>query len=455
MTFLAPGFLFAAFAVAAAIVALHFIVTRQPRSSILPTTRFVPDTRATTIAPAQRPSDLPVMLLRVLMVLAAGAALARPVFRPERQPTARVLLIDVSRSATDSIAARDSGRANYRQGDAVVLFDSAARLLAGNVSDTLAQLVPTSRRGNLSAALISALRAASSIRDRADSLELVIISPFAREELNAATDSIRGLWPGKARLVRGGLGVSQSERALVPGKIDVSADSDDPVAVTAGMVRPDDGSNALIDRAPLRGASPSNGAATSGSSPVTVGGGALIDWPATRRPRGTVARTIVDTTGGLTTTDERVVAPFERRWLFPPDSLRGAEVIARWADGEPAAIERSVDAGCLRSVAIPVAGAGDLAIRQEFVRFVRSLSQPCARFSATIPADPSAVARLAGTGGLAPRAAFASPGDTRSTLAPWLLALAILAAVGELFVRNRMRNATVASAVSSAEARAA
>src|SRR5688500_1292427 len=37
MTFLAPGFLYAAFAVAAVIVGLHFIVTRQPRAGILPT----------------------------------------------------------------------------------------------------------------------------------------------------------------------------------------------------------------------------------------------------------------------------------------------------------------------------------------------------------------------------------------------------------------------------------
>ncbi|MGZ7081217.1 MAG: BatA domain-containing protein, partial [Thermoanaerobaculia bacterium] len=188
MTFLAPGFLYASLAVAAAIVALHFIVTRQPRAGILPTARFVPHTRATTVAPARQPSDFVLMLVRVLLVLAAGAGLARPILTPRRGAEARVILVDVSRSSTDSLAMRDSVRAMYRDRDAVVLFDSSARLVTRNVTDTLAALKPTIRRGSLSAALIAALRAGSALRDRDDSLELVIVSPFAREEFDAATD---------------------------------------------------------------------------------------------------------------------------------------------------------------------------------------------------------------------------------------------------------------------------
>jgi hypothetical protein len=156
MTFLAPGFVFASLAVAAAIVTLHFIVTRQPRAAILPTARFVPDTRATTVARARRPSDLLLMLLRVLTVLAAGAGLAKPVLTPSRRAEVRVILVDVSRSARDSMAIRDSVRAIYRDGDAVVVFDSASRVLTGNVVDTLGAIAPTRRRGNVSAALIAA-----------------------------------------------------------------------------------------------------------------------------------------------------------------------------------------------------------------------------------------------------------------------------------------------------------
>ncbi|HEX4681993.1 MAG TPA: BatA domain-containing protein, partial [Gemmatimonadaceae bacterium] len=230
MTFLAPGYLFASIAVAAVIVGLHFIVTQQPRASILPTARFVPDTRATTIAPANWPSDLLLLLLRLLTILAAGTALARPVLRPGRQPSARVVLVDVSRAAMDSVAFRDSVRANYRQGDALAVFDSVARVVTGNVGDSIAHLAPTQRRGNLGAALISAMRAGSTLRDRADSLDLVIVSPFAREELNAATDSIRRLWTGRARLVRAGMTASTNGQPIPPGRIAVSAGNDDPLA---------------------------------------------------------------------------------------------------------------------------------------------------------------------------------------------------------------------------------
>lgn len=445
MTFLAPGFLFASLAVAAAIIALHFIVTRQPRSAILPTARFVPDTRATTVAPARRPSDLPLMLLRVLLVLAAGAGLARPVLTPRRGAEARVILVDVSRSARDSIAIRDSVRAVYRDQDAVVLFDSSARLVAEKVGDSIAALRPTSRRGNVSAALIAALRAGSALRDRADSLELVIVSPFAREELDAATDTIRKLWPGKARLVR--VAVPVVDTVAAPSSLAISAAADDPLAVTVGLARSTATASGRIDR----------GDASSPLSGV-VSGGSLIDWPASTRPRFAVPRAARDTVGGVMAGDAVVVSTFDRQWSFPPDSLRGAEVIARWVDGEPAAVERPDGNGCVRSVAIPVTPVGDFVIRHDFVRFVASLTRPCSQITSLIPADPAVVAKLEGKGGLAPRAAFQPLTDAHSDLAPWLFALAIAAAIAQLFVRRGRDAKTVAShgeGSASSEARAA
>lgn len=443
MTFLAPGFLFAALAALAGIVALHFIVTRQPRAAVLPTARFVPDTRATTVAPAPRPSDLRLMFLRVLIVLAAGAGLARPVLKPSRAAEARVILIDVSRSARDSTAIRDSVRSIYRTHDAVVVFDSAARLLAGNVADSIGAFRPTDRRGNLSAALIAALRAGSSLQSRADSIELVIVSPFAREELDAATDSIRQLWPGKARLVRVAMPVPDTSGSS--GRLEARADPNDPLAVTASLVRGVSRNAALIDRRELQPV----------SSPAD--GRALIEWPASTRPRFAVRRAVRDTIGGVMAGDAIVVAAFDRQWSFPPDSLRGAEVIARWADGDPAAIERPDGFGCARSVAIPVTPVGDLVIRHDFVRLVAALSGPCAGATSLIPADPDAVAKLAGNGGLASREAFQPLTDVRSDLAPWFFALALAAAIVELFVRRRARNAKEARDSMSApnEARAA
>ena len=123
--------------------------------------------------------------------------------------------------------------------------------------------------------------------------------------------------------------------------------------------------------------------------------------------------------------------------MFPADSIRGTDVVARWIDGEPAAIETPSGTGCVRSVAVPVPAAGDLVIRKDFERFVAALSGDCASVTAAMPADDARVAMLAGTGGLAPREAFRPREDLRSALAPWLLGIAIVAAIAELFVRRR------------------
>jgi hypothetical protein len=398
------------------------------------------------------------MFLRVLLVIATGAGMAKPVFTPRRGAQARVILVDVSRSARDTIAIRDSVRAIIRNGDAVVVFDSSTRLVTGDIGAGTDSLRPTLRRGNLSAAMIAALRAGSSLRERADSLELVLVSPLAKEELDAATDSIRKLWPGKARLVR----VAVPTVGTAAGKLEITADANDPLRVTATLAGQEETGNgqqatgngkretgnALIDRGttqPLQAVSQSRE------------GGALIEWPASTRPRFAVPRAVKDTVGGVMAGESAVVATFERGWSYPPDSLRGGEVIARWVDGEPAAIEKPDAPGCVRSVAIPVTPVGDLVIRNEFVRLVASLSRPCAQTTSLIPADPSAVAKLEGKGGLAPRAAFQPVTDARSDLARWLFALALAAAIAELFARRRGRNAKARGEIHppSREARAA
>src|SRR4029079_1608152 len=137
MTFLAPGLFVASLAIAAAVVALHFIVTRQPRAASFPTARFVPDLPATATARATRPSDIWLMLLRVLLVLAAGAGLAKPILKPSRGKEARVILADVSRSSKDSAAVRDSVRSLYRNHDIVIAFDSSSRIIPSDSAGSL------------------------------------------------------------------------------------------------------------------------------------------------------------------------------------------------------------------------------------------------------------------------------------------------------------------------------
>ncbi len=432
MSFLAPAFLWGAIAVGAGIVALHFIVTRQPRASVLPTARFVPDSPATAIVRDTRPTDLRLMLLRVLIVLAAGAALAKPVLKPNRQATGRVFLMDASRATASIREATDSVSALYREGDAVVVFDSAARSLGPSARDTLAAAAVRGAnvRGNLSTALVAALREGSALRDRVDSVQLVIVSPLLADERDAATDSIRKLWPGRVRLVRISAPPVGSLTSGGKGDISLKSDPADPLAVAVSLAakNQNQGSARIVRAASL----------TAEDSAWMISANHVVAlWPALERPMLAVQRSSADQSGGVVGRELRLVSTFDRRWRFPADSLRGARVTVRWADGDAAVVEKQVGGGCLKSVGIPVTGVGDLVIRPEFVRLVEVVAAPCGDPVVMPPLAPSNIASLAGIGGLAPRGAFAARADIVSPLAPWLLGLALLAALAELMARPR------------------
>lgn len=432
MSFLAPGFFYASLAVAAAVIALHFIVTKQPKAAVLPTARFVPNLPANATARATRPSDLLLMLLRVLLVLLIGAGLARPIFKPSRNRSARVILVDVSRSVGDMAAVRDSVARYFRDGDAVIVFDSAARAIGAKTADSIRALVKTERDGRLSGALISALRAGSALRDKADSLELVVVSPFAADEFDAATDSIRSLWRGKATLVKAG--AKEASPAAI-GPVQLRSASGDPLAATIARVGPLAGAGKIV-RDGLNAA----------DAQLTNEAKALVDWPVSTRPAHATAIAKVDTIGAVISGSSIVVSAFPRRWAFTPDSILGASVVARWTDGEPAAIEWNQDKGCVRSVAVPVNPVGDLPLQASFTRFAEAMAGPCIADKLISTASPAQVASLQGTGGLAPRDAFEPREDIRSSLAPWLIGVGLMAAIAELFVRRRRDE--VASSIS-------
>lgn len=375
MTLLAPGFLYAAVAAALAVVALHFIVAREPRAMLLPTARFIPETATHALVRSRRFSDPWLLALRVLTLIAIGAALAHPVRTPQRERIARVIVADVSGVPLDAAEVRDSVRTLFRPGDAIVAFDSAAHRVASPDS------LPASHgggAGSLSAALIAAHAAASSIREGADSIEIVVVSPFTAGETDRATADVRALWPGRGRTVT------------------IARDTMTPAA------------------------------------PRTV-------WSGEVRPPFAAPRTPLDTIGAVIAGTDVVVAPFVRRWRYVPDSLRGATVLARWSDGDPAAIERPGQGtgSCERSIAIPVDSTGDLTLRPPFVRLAARLAGPCIAMGAGATGTSASVVRLvAGTGALARASAFPPGPAAHSSIAPWLLALAGLLALLELIVRR-------------------
>ena len=424
MTFLAPLFMYIGLAVAAGAVALHFIVTRQPQSTPLPTARFVPQgtVRVTTIA---APEDRLLLLLRVLLVLLVAAAFARPVLVPRRRPVLRVVLADVSRAVASDAELRDSVRAVLRPGDALVVFDSAARAIRDHATDSAAALRLTTGDARLTPALIVALRAASEMRAGADSLELVLVSPLPARAADGATPTVRALWPGRARLVRV---AARPDSGAAAGGAAIVAAADDPIiaGAVAAQLSARDATTRIV-----------RGAATAGDSAWAASGRrALVRWPAAAAPAGWSARPAPDTVGAVIAGETALVAPLVRRWRL---ASPGGRVIARWLDGEPAATERALGAGCIRDVAIEIPTRGDLVFRPSFGDFLRALAAPCAGAGAGAPMGPDDLRMLAGAGPLAPSARIAPAERLSTPLVPWLLGAALLLALAELLVRRGAR----------------
>lgn len=442
MTFLAPIFLVAAAAIAAAVVALHFIVTHQPRMVPLPTARFAPDHAVRAQTRAIRLQDILLLALRVGMILAVGAALAQPVLRPPRRALARIVLADRSRAVANPAEVADSARALLDDGDALVLFDEGAIAVLANPRDSLDALAPSARRGRLSAALIAGLRAASSMRESADSFELVVVSPLVAEEVDDATDSLRALWPGALRLVHVAARADTSASAAI---IFDGAEGDPLRYSLPPLEEAVDGASVRIERGPL---------SAPDSAWVREGARALVYWPAVgdltksrpALPGGWSELAQLDTTGAVTAGGAVVVAPFVRFASFEgairsPGSTGddGVRVLARWVDGEPAAVEAPYGKGCIRGVTIPVPLRGDLVLQPRFVRLVQALTGPCGGTPLLAALDSARLQLLAGPAeaGLAAREALPKPVTTPLPLVPWLLAAALLFALAALVVRRR------------------
>ena len=426
MTWIQPGFMVAGAAAALAVIALHLIMHRLPPVTHFPTARFVPSGTARAIRRALRPDDLLLLALRVVMVLLAGAALARPVLSPDRRAVARVVVLDRSRAVAEIDAARDSVRSLMANGDVLVVFDSAARVVAGTL-DSLGAIERTGARGNLSAALVTAIHASARLRGQADSIEIALVTPALLEETDAATPSVRATWPGRIRIVRVEADTNPAGGAGAPQRT-VVAPPDDPVAAAIGLW----GWHADAHRVRLVRSAP-----VPDDSAWARAGGLLVHWPAAVDNAPFAAD---DSIGAVITEGAVVVAAFSRP--APPARRAGTAgelPVAWWADGKPAASQRPLGAGCIRHVAIDVPLRGDLVLRPSFRKLLHSLTGPCDGPGDRRRLPDEELVRLAGDGALALASTLPAP-DGRSVLAPWLLLGALALALLEPLARRR-RNA--------------
>jgi hypothetical protein len=431
MTFAFPFFAWVSGLVALATVALHLLAWRRPPESPLPTARFAPERPVRMVSRAVRPADLALLALRVAIILLVGVALARPEFSAQRNGTARVVVVDRSRFSGTGADVATAARSVFRPGDALVLFDSAAREIAGPTPDSI-DVPASSAAGALSPALVGAVRAAGRLARVRDSVAIVIVSPFAASEVDGATAAIRRVWPGPVRLVRAGAPPNDTRGSARP---DVRAPRADPVAASVallGKVR--GGADVRVVR----------NAAAGTDSAWAREGRTVVVWPREAgAPAGWSPRASLDTAFGVTaygasdgsvSPGSATVVASMTRTAIPP----AGRVVARWSDGEPAATESALGDGCIRSVAIAVPPSGDLPITSAFRRLAEQLVRPC---SSVVPWAAASDSVLAAVLPLAGRhssevAASVIGEPVPSTLTAWLLGLALLAASAEMFVRR-------------------
>jgi len=424
MTWIAPGYLIWGSVAVLAIAALHLFARRRPPSQELPTARFVPDRALRITSRGIAPSDVLLFLARALAVVAIATAFASPLVRRARARVGRVVVVDRSRAVANIAELRDSVRSVLREGDALVTFDSAAHAAAAADADSIGV---SDARGSLTAAMTGASRVAGTRADRADSLELVIVSPLLAEEIDEATPVARHAWSGRARLVR------------------VRARGSDTASYSLDV---EPGDDALLASLRLRGVRAAGASVRVRRARPSVAdsvwarerGRVLVHWPRSDdRATAWLRRDRVDTVGGVAAGGAVVVAPLLRAW-----NLAGAgRVTARWVDGEPAAVEHDAGNGCIRDVGIDVDAASDAPLRPEFRRLTTALLAPCGGASAfdARPATDTLVSSLVGAGRLASADAFTAPGR-HSPWTAWLLAAALALLALEWALRREPRGAS-------------
>ena len=409
MTWLAPGYLFAGALASLAIVALHLLAWRRPPVAALPTARFIPDAPARARARSARPADRLLLALRVLVLLLASAALARPVRVPERRPLARVVIADVSASVADVAGVGARVRQAAEEGDAVVVMDSVARVAPSRDS------IPTraiAHVGRLSAALVAARDAARELAPRADSVVLVIVSPLLREEVDAATPALAARWGGRV-LVTAPEPARIADAARAPLRVEAVGDDAVAAGAIAGAVQATADAR-LVRRLP------------SASDSAWVSGGAgrvLVSWPAT------VAAPDAPT-AALAWDDDALVAPLGR------DSAPATgRPVLRWADGTAAASERPLGDGCVRDVRVSLPRAGDVTLSTGFARLLAHLAAPCGGARDTTRVTPESLGFV--RTGSAPALALLRPAPRDPwQVARWLLGAAVVLRLVEPLLRR-------------------
>lgn len=471
LTLAAPAFLLAGALGMLVPLALHLIRRRPPLRAPLPTARFLTEDPRNAVR-VSRPTDLPLLVLRMLLLLLLGFALARPAWIPAPEGTSTVVLLDRGASMRDGWrAALGEARRSLLDAEGaargeLVLFDTAAvRVPRHRVTPALFDSLLAAGTSDHPADYAAALRAipagARALRG-ADSVRVRMISALADAGWTPGLAPLRrAAWPGTLDLARvplpraaagdsagspgaarraltlsaqGGafasaaLGSAGLEggradpRAPLPADAAVYLLLDAPAAATAGQLleRARAGATLIVTPAAatdvLRAALPwAGGTAVSRNS----GGGAMW-FGAELQLAGAAGR--VD--AGR-----------------PAD---GARVASVWEDGRVAAAAQPLGRGCVVFVGAELEG-GELPFQAEYPAALARLARACVRdvsaAAAARPLDPGAIALLRGRGPAALPASAVGASEAGVALGRWVLAAALLIALAETWLAYRRRTA--------------
>lgn len=409
--FAMPWLFGGALVAALAITALHFLSVRQPRVLLLPTARFVPERDARAVARQAKPSDLHLLLLRVIALLAAGAALAGTRCGAGGARRSSIVVIDAAQRADSAALLRAARMAPTSDGTEA----EARRVLwVSGVSDDPGVAI--------AAAIRESARQAQANPALAEVSLTVVLPETVRSR--RGWDAWRGQWPAGIRVVR-------------PASVDSTA-SEGPGfgtvrVVTAATNRGMD----VVDAAfASRGASADRSRAAADAEVViyraTFDGsarmGVTVLWPASGVLAGWRAAPSMDSVGAVAANGMALVGPWVRTAL-PPVLSDSVRAIAWWSDGVAAAVERAHGASCVREVAIGVAEGSDLLLSPAADGLVRAMRAPCGGIGVPAPREKSGNAGGVLPTAYAPASGFRDRGTALRTTRPAWLATVLLALV--------------------------
>jgi hypothetical protein len=468
LTLAVPAFLVAGALAMLVPLALHLIRRRPPGRAPLPTARFLVEDPRKAVR-VSRPTDLPLLMLRMLLLLLLGFGLARPAWIPAPEGTSTVVLLDRGsamrgegwRTAVGEARRSLLGADGEPRGE-LVLFDTAAvRVPRARVTPALFDSLLTADAGGAASDYAAALRAippaARELRG-ADSVRVRMISALTDEGWTAGLAPLRrAAWPGTLDLAR------------VP-IARMAADSAAPAAANLTSVTLAAPGGGFVATALAAVGMEGPRLSPSGALPAAATVYVLLNAPsasvaAQLLERARAGATLVVTPGAVAeplraalpwTGGAGLVRGGGAMWFDAETELAGAagrvqagapapgaRTVAAWDDGRPAATAKRLGSGCVVFVGTELEG-GELPFQAEYPAALARLARGCDATGGAAdarPLDPGALAVLRGRGPASVPASSVGAAEAGVSLGRWMLAAALLVALIETLLAYRRRTA--------------